>query len=129
MKSKCLVFKFLLIVLLLQSDELISQSNVKCPSCSMNMYWLGDTKTEWGKMFKLYECSADHSYWMPWETKKSNDLYDYGTSQPKKQSAKLNPSCPVCDMSVYWTGDTRTEWGKMQKIYKCPSGHKSVGPF
>lgn len=129
MKSLTFRFTTLLIVLFLNTDAKFSQFNIKCPSCNMNMFWSGETKSEWGKMFKLYECSADHSYWMPWETKKSNDLFDYGSSNKQNKSSNLSPTCPVCDLNVYWTGKTRTEWGKMQKIYKCPANHISVGPF
>lgn len=31
--------------------------------------------------------------------------------------------CPLDNMSMYFTGKTRTEMGKMLYEYKCPSGH------
>jgi hypothetical protein len=30
---------------------------------------------------------------------------------------------------MYWTGDIKTEWGKLLKLYKSPAGHISVGGF
>jgi hypothetical protein len=93
----------------------LSYADEICPSCSMSMFWTGETKTEWGKILKLYKCPAGHAYWIPMQSAQSPNTYA--------------PSCPICGMSVYWTGETRVEWGKMQKIYQCPAGHRSVGGF
>ncbi len=98
----------------------------KCPSCSMNMIFTGNTKTEWGKLFQLYKCPAGHSYWYPMlatPQKKSNlPSRDYNESTIKP----ISVICPVCNMSATFTGKTRLEWGKLQYIYRCPSGHISV---
>jgi hypothetical protein len=32
-------------------------------------------------------------------------------------------SCPIDDMSMYFTGKTRTVDGKLLYQYKCPRGH------
>ncbi len=114
--------------ILLLSGDLLAQ-DVGCPSCSISMYWTGKTKTEWGKMFKLYKCPAQHAYWVPWETKKPKSYFDDGSTDWPYQYKNLNPSCPVCGMDASWTGKTRTEWGKLKKFYKCPAGHLSVGKF
>ena len=90
----------------------------KCPTCGLGMIWTGDTKTEWGKMFYRYECPSDHAWWI-----KAPNQY----SSPAPSSCAVK--CPTCDLCTYWTGDTYTEWGSLWKVYKCPSGHKSVGKF
>lgn len=144
MKFRYVRFVIILAALIINFDKMCAQ-DVACPSCSMTMTWTGETKTEWGKLFKLYKCPAGHAYWIPWELKKSNSYYDVdSTNQPYRipkdqpyqnpnnqqyQTPKDNPICPVCGLTTYWTGKTRTEWGKMQKIYECPAGHVSVGPF
>lgn len=38
-------------------------SSHKCPLCWGQMRWTGETKSEWGKLLKEYECSAGHKYW------------------------------------------------------------------
>jgi predicted RNA-binding Zn-ribbon protein involved in translation (DUF1610 family) len=100
-----------------------------CPSCSMNMIWTGETKTEWGKMFKLYQCPAQHAYWLPWDVSENANQYRRGTDDEMGVSSNRDLKCPACGMNVYWTGKTRTEWGKMQKIYRCPANHYCVGPM
>jgi hypothetical protein len=32
-------------------------------------------------------------------------------------------TCPIDNMSMYFTGNTTTEMGKLLKEYKCPNGH------
>lgn len=32
-------------------------------------------------------------------------------------------SCPLCNASMIWTGQTQFEYGKMLKQYRCPAGH------
>lgn len=32
-------------------------------------------------------------------------------------------NCPIDGMSMYFTGKTKTEMGKLLKQYKCASGH------
>jgi len=31
--------------------------------------------------------------------------------------------CPICGLSMYWTGKTDVEWGKLMYQYRCPAGH------
>ncbi len=31
--------------------------------------------------------------------------------------------CPSCGMSMIWTGETKTEWGKLLNLYRCPANH------
>lgn len=35
----------------------------------------------------------------------------------------IGHSCPSCNMSMYFTGGTQVEWGKLMKQYRCPVGH------
>lgn len=84
----------------------------KCPSCNMDMYFTGETETEWGRLFYLYECPVGHTYWFP--------------AREKQTSTYVKNPCPVCGMETYFTGETYTEWGKLFKIYECPVGHQSV---
>lgn len=32
-------------------------------------------------------------------------------------------TCQYDDMQLVWTGQVKTEWGKLVKLYKCPAGH------
>ena len=112
--------KFSLTLVLFSLFTLLNFFTQSCPSCSMGMYFTGKTKVEWGKLLKLYRCSAGHEYWV------TGDSSSIGSS---RQSRISSPTCPVCGMGTYWTGETRTEWGRLQKIYKCSAGHKSIGNF
>jgi predicted nucleic-acid-binding Zn-ribbon protein len=86
-----------------------------CPSCGGLMYFTGQTKTEWGNLFKLYKCPVGHLWWIKQQTS-SEGFWHF--------SNKLK--CPVCGATVYFTGQTYIEWGKLFKVYKCPAGHRSV---
>ena len=89
----------------------------KCPSCGMSMIWTGETKFDWGQLFKLYQCPAQHSWWIK-----------AGSSSSKgNDNLSSSPKCPTCGLGVIWTGETYTEWGKLWKVYECPVGHQSVG--
>ena len=92
-------------------------ANHACPSCGMSMIWTGNTATEWGKILKEYQCPAGHEYWYPMSLGGSSGMKSMG------------PECPICGMSVIWTGETYTEWGRMMKVYRCPAGHISAGRF
>lgn len=87
-----------------------------CPTCGGSMYFTGETQVEWGKLQKLYKCPSGHGWWV-----NSSSSSSSGTGYSS------GPQCPVCGASVYFTGETYVDWGKLHKIYKCPSGHKSVG--
>ena len=90
--------------------------DINCPSCGLRMIWTGDTRTEWGQIFKLYRCPAGHTYWF-----KSQGL------SPPQNDFSTGPKCPFCGANVIWTGETYFEWGKTYKVYKCPAGHISAG--
>ena len=32
--------------------------------------------------------------------------------------------CPVCNMSGYFTGTTKVDWGQLFYLYECPNGHR-----
>ncbi len=34
-----------------------------------------------------------------------------------------NYICQLDNTSMYFTGNTKLEWGKLLKEYKCPNGH------
>jgi len=87
-----------------------------CPSCRSSMYFTGQTTVEWGKLLKLYQCPVGHSYWYP----------STGAAAAPRSVTSAGDTCPICGMGVYFTGQTRVEWGKLQKIYRCPVGHESV---
>ena len=36
----------------------------------------------------------------------------------------LGHNCPSCNMSMYFTGTTQVEWGKLMNLYRCPVGHE-----
>ena len=38
----------------------------------------------------------------------------YGSAQHK---------CPSCNMSMYSTGESKIEWGRIFYLYECPAGH------
>lgn len=40
-------------------------------------------------------------------------------------AAYANYNCPIDSSSMYFTGKTRTEMGKLLYEYKCASGHVS----
>lgn len=105
-----------IIGILLFSTALAIAWDFNCPSCGSGMIWTGDTKTEWGQLFKLYRCPAGHMYWFKSQGSSSLD-----------RDFSIGPKCPVCGSSVIWTGETYVEWGKLFKVYKCPAGHTSVG--
>lgn len=35
-----------------------------------------------------------------------------------------NHKCPSCNANMIWTGETKTEWGKLFYLQKCPSSHE-----
>ena len=85
-------------VLFFLSMPTVLNAGQKCPSCSMGMFWTGETKTEWGKLFQLYKCPAGHAYWFPM----------YKRQAPIVPTPKsIGPKCPVCGMEAFWSGQTR----------------------
>jgi len=96
----------------------IALAGENCPSCGSSMYFTGETKTDWGKLFYMYKCPAGHTWWIK-----------APSSTPSSDESNLStePKCPTCGAGVYFTGETYTESGKLFKVYKCPAGHRSVG--
>ena len=85
----------------------------KCPLCTSTMYWTGQTKTEWGKLTYEMKCASGH---VSWEVGSNQD-----SSTPRKNKDEVK--CQYDGFTMYFTGKTKTEWGKLLKEYKCPSGH------
>lgn len=96
----------------------IAFASENCPTCGGSMYFTGQTKTDWGKLFYMYKCPSSHAWWI--EAPSS-------TPFSRENNFSNGPQCPTCGNSVYFTGETYSEWGKLFKVYKCPSGHRSVG--
>lgn len=40
-------------------------------------------------------------------------------------AAPSSHKCPLCWGQMRWTGETKTEWGKLVYEMECPSGHTS----
>jgi hypothetical protein len=78
------------------------------------MIWTGKTKTEMGKIAKLYRCPSGHEYWIVDQNNNNNN-----NQQPNNR----NPRCQYDSNSLMWTGKTKTEYGKILKEYKCVTGH------
>jgi len=115
--------KFILAVLAASALSTIALAGENCASCGGSMYFTGKTKTEWGKLFKMYKCPSGHAWWIKASVSRSPSA----KSPSRGSNFSTGPKCPTCGASVYFTGKTYTEWGKLFKVYKCPSGHKSVG--
>lgn len=104
-----------------------------CPSCGMSMIWTGQSGTEWGKLVKLYRCPAGHQYWITSEQEQEDRerrfgfSYGYDSNKDFSQSYSYGQvKCPLCGSSMIWTGRTKSEWGRLLKIYRCPAGHEAV---
>jgi predicted RNA-binding Zn-ribbon protein involved in translation (DUF1610 family) len=93
------------------------------------MYFTGQTKTEWGKLLKLYQCPSGHKYWLNLQQDQYNNdnSNSSGSNNNQNNNAFAQLKCPICGSTVYFTGKTITEYGHLLKIYRCPSGHESVG--
>ena len=118
----------LLAALLMQCSTVLASE--KCPSCGASMYNTCETKSEWGKLFQLYKCPSGHGWWI--EGKRAFSPPSLPTPPTLPTLPKLGgdmfsvPKCPVCGAGLYFTGETYMEWGKLFKVYNCPSGHRSV---
>lgn len=94
----------------------VAAASENCLTCGSSMYFTGETRTEWGKLQKMYKCPSGHAWWV-----------NSSSSSTGRSGFSSGPECPTCGASVYFTGETYTEWGRLHKVYKCPSGHRSVG--
>jgi hypothetical protein len=109
---------------------------IDCPSCGGNLLWIGQTKFEWGKMLKLCKCPAGHYYWVTTDQERQDNqrrfnsyggnAFDNDSNSSSNRSYSGTVRCPICNGSMYFTGRTELEWGRLLKIYRCPSGHEAV---
>lgn len=99
------------ICMLLSSIVFAAPSSHRCPLCAGNMIWTGKTKTEWGKLTYEMKCPSGH---ISWEVDESNN---------SRSRSYNGDGCQYDGYSMYFTGKTKTEWGKLLKQYKCASGH------
>ena len=53
----------------------------------------------------------------------SQGLQDGNATESNQSGISTGQTCPSCGMRMYFTGETRTEWGKLLQMYKCPAGH------
>ena len=103
----------------------------KCPRDGMSMYFTGRTQIEWGKLLKVYRCPSGHEYLLNSEQSSSslgNSSQGSSTYGNSLGSSSTQSRCPICNSSVYFTGETDISSGRLLKIYKCPVGHRSIGP-
>ena len=108
-------------------------SAIDCPSCGSRMFFTGQTDLEWGKLIRLYRCPAGHEYWVTseQESRDERSQRSYGLGQTERQDQSRpgttgQASCPICGASMYFTGRTKLEFGRLLKIYRCPAGHEAV---
>ncbi len=85
--------------------------NHKCPLCTGTMMWTGETASEWGKLTYKMKCPAGHVSW---------EVDEINNSSYRNNNEK---GCQYDGNSMFFTGRTKNEWGKLLKEYKCPSGH------
>jgi Zn-finger nucleic acid-binding protein len=115
----------------------VSVFALDCPACGGNLYWTGETKTEWGKILKLERCPAGHQYWVTTQQEAQDNQrgnsggfgsghFGNDNDEPNNSYTSGTVTCPLCGGSMYFTGRTKIEWGRMLKIYRCPAGHEAV---
>lgn len=85
-----------------------------CQYDKFSMIWTGQTKVEWGKIAKEYQCILGHSFWIVEQSPRSS-------SSPPTYSS--GPTCQYDNFSLMWTGETKIEWGQLVKQYRCLSDH------
>lgn len=49
--------------------------------------------------------------------------YNQTRANYNSSSSSTSIKCPSCDMTMYFTGKVKSEYGKMLYLYSCPSGH------
>jgi hypothetical protein len=104
MKKLILVLIFL--ALLFHLFSIPGYTGEICPSCSMSMFFTGETKVDWGKVLKLYECPVGHSYWIP------------SGSSPGLDT--IGPKCPICGMGVTSQEKQELNGGNYKKYIDAP---------
>ncbi len=78
-------------------------------------------------VFSTLGCSAQF-----WNAMAQGAAASSSTGAQGTQQTSISPStqllnshnCPSCNMSMYFTGTTQVEWGKLLKLYRCPVGHE-----
>jgi len=111
MKKKLII---LLVLIAITALTVFSVPNRKrCALCGGNMMWTGETKTEWGKLVYEMKCPANH---VSWEV-------DEQSKAPSNNRDSNSLSCQYDGSSMYFTGNTKIEWGKLLKEFKCHAGH------
>jgi hypothetical protein len=108
MKKKTFVLAF---VILMIATVTAFAATYRCKYDNSTMTWTGNTKVEWGKLTKEYKCPVGHTSW----------IVEENSYTPPSHS--LGPTCQYDNTSLYFTGNTKVEWGKLVKEYKCPVGH------
>lgn len=86
--------------------------NHECPLCTGTMMWTGETASEWGKLTYKMKCPYGH---VSWEVDEINNS--------SYRNNNDGNACQYDGSSMYFTGKTKSEWGKLLKEYKCPYGH------
>ena len=104
----------LALVIILFFSGIAFAESYNCQYDNSSMYFTGSTKTEWGKLAKEYRCPSGHSFWV---------VEQSSSGSSSSSSYSSGPQCQYDNSSLYFTGNTKTEWGKLAKEYRCPSGH------
>lgn len=85
--------------------------DVTCPLDNRCMVFTGNTDTEWGKLVWQYRCPGGHVNWVA-----------KGANRPASQRS-CDVECQYDNMCMTFTGETRSDWGKLLRKYRCPGGH------
>jgi hypothetical protein len=108
-------FLFIGVLMLICGLSFAAPKSHRCPLCSSTMIWTGKTQTEWGKLVYEMKCSSGH---ISWEVDERSNIRDF-----RQSSFSNSLKCQYDKSSMIWTGETKTEWGKLLKKYRCPAGH------
>ena len=105
---------------------------IDCQFDGFRMMWTGATKIDGSKMLKEYRCLSGHRWWITSDQERqdrsrSNRIKPIEPIKPIQSSNRV--TCPVDRLAMRWTGGTRTEQGKMFKIYRCLKGHETLVKF
>jgi hypothetical protein len=114
LKERLMKKAFFVLAILIVAVMVVFAETYRCQLDNGTMYFTGNTKTEWGKLAKEYKCPSGHSYWIV-------EQNSYNSPPPSYNSG---PKCQYDNMNLIFTGETKTDWGKLLKKYQCPSGHE-----
>jgi len=86
------------------------------------MIWTGQSKIEWGGIVKLYKCPFGHQYWITTQQEQEDNFNKWNNKGNKSNEQSYSSpfisygvQCPICRGSMYFTGRTKIEWGKLLK--------------